>query len=399
MTSGARFIVPLTSEYRMWGLLLHEGIEEIVELVVFDKESVVAEWRMDFAVDGAGDFRTQFLHLARRKHYVGLQSDDECAGLDASEGCVESAAAAPYVVGIESVQDGIVGIGVEASAEFFALILLVAARAVYFRELLGVALREIVAVIAAVAEQTDCAGGGESLASALRVGSAEGRVGLDAHAHCLVDGYGPGSGHGVGGHKDEAVEALGLHDGPLDSLESAYGTADESRDVADAEGVGQDAVGVDYIAYGVGREILIIWLAGGGILVEWRRGAVGRAENVGADDEIVRGVEKFSLLDGMGPPVLHVAVGCERVAYPDDVAFILVKCTVSVVGYPEPVELSPKFKGKRLVVVIIIDHFSVSDTIAARKVTHFPPGGNKSGPETNFSEHHVVFVEHFERVI
>ena len=238
----------------------------------------------------------------------------------------------------------------------------------HFGKFLDIFLREVVAVVAAVAEQTYGAGGGKALAACLRIWIAECRVGLDAHSHGFVDRDGPGSGYGVGGHQHKAVEALRLHDGPLDSLKSADRAADEGTDMADAERIGEDAVGVDNIADGVGGEVLVIRFASCRIGVERRGGAVGRSENVGADDEIFGRVEEFSLLYCVWPPVLHIAVAGQGVTHPDNVALVGVECAVGVICDAEFVELSAKFQCERCVMVIIVDHY-VLDLLLWGKVT------------------------------
>jgi len=45
-------------------------------------------------------------------------------------------------------------------------------------------------------------------------------------------------------------------------------------------------------------------------------------------------------------------------AYPDDVAFIIVESAVCVICDTKFIELTSEFERERLVVVIIIDHFS-----------------------------------------
>ena len=128
----------------------------------------------------------------------------------------------------------------------------------YFGQLLDIFLGEIVAIISAIAQQADGAGGGKAFASGLRVRVTEGRVGLDAHAHGLVDGYGPGCGYGVSGHQNEPFEAVGFHHGPFDGLKTAHRAAYKYLYPANAERFGKDAVGVDNVADGVGWEIFVV---------------------------------------------------------------------------------------------------------------------------------------------
>jgi nanoRNase/pAp phosphatase (c-di-AMP/oligoRNAs hydrolase) len=69
-------------------------------------------------------------------------------------------------------------------------------------------------------------------------------------------------------------------------------------------------------------------------------------------------IKEFTLLDRMRPPVLNIAVCGQGMAYPDDVAFIIVESAVCVICDTKFIELTSEFERERLVVVIIIDHFS-----------------------------------------
>ncbi len=130
-------------------------------------------------------------------------------------------------------------------------------------------------------------------------------------------------------------------------------------------------MGVDNVADCVVGKLLVVRFARSGIGVERGGSSVGRTENVGTDDEILGGVKEFTLLDSVGPPVLYVAVGCEGMTNPDNVGFVGVKCTVSVISYAQLFELSAEFETERPRMMIIIDHVFPIDAVLFRKVTHF----------------------------
>ena len=167
-----------------------------------------------------------------------------------------------------------------------------------------------------------------------------------------------GVGHGISGHQYKSVETLRLHDRPFDSLESADRTSDKRVDMADSECIGENAVGVHNVTDCIFREILEIWMPCSRIGVQWGCCPVRRPENIGTDHKVVCRIKEFTLLDRMRPPVLNIAVGGQGMAYPDDVAFIIVESAVCVICDTKFIELTSEFERERLVVVIIIDHFS-----------------------------------------
>ena len=216
-------------------MIVHERIEDVVQLPVLDEEPVVPERRIYFVVRASGDHAVQFAHLCRGENDVGRDADHCRAGFDACEGGCYPAAPAPRVVGVEGVEYGIVRVGVVAPAEFLALILLVGRCAVYCGEFLPVLLREVVSQRTPVREQPQGACGSQSGHPGVVSRLAERRVGLDGHALGLVDGNRPGRGLGRRGDQDQFADALRLQDRPFDGLESPDRTSYERVDAADAE--------------------------------------------------------------------------------------------------------------------------------------------------------------------
>ena len=87
----------------------------------------------------------------------------------------------------------------------------------------------------------------------------------------------------------------------------------------DAQNVGQQPVGPYHVADRQFGEILVIGASGRRIDVQRPGRAVVRAEDVGADDEMLGGVEEFARLDRVRPPRGHVRIGGQGVADPDDI--------------------------------------------------------------------------------
>ena len=145
----------------------------------------------------------------------------------------------------------------------------------------------------------------------------------------------------------ETLKTLRLHHGPLHSLETAYRAAYECVDVSDAEGVGQYAVGIDHISYGVLGKIAVIGATRGGIFMQRARGAIGRADEVGTYYKITCRVEKHTFLHRVGPPVLHVTVGSQGMTHPHDVVALLVERAIGIVSDAQTLERAAKFECER----------------------------------------------------
>ena len=79
-------------------MIVHERIEDVVQLPVLDEEPVVPERRIYFVVRASGDHAVQFAHLCRGENDVGRDADHCRAGFDACEGGCYPAAPAPRVI-------------------------------------------------------------------------------------------------------------------------------------------------------------------------------------------------------------------------------------------------------------------------------------------------------------
>ena len=90
--------------------------------------------------------------------------------------------------------------------------------------------------------------------------------------------------------------------GPFDRLKAADGAADQGVDAVDAQNVGQQPVRPYHVADRQFGEIFVIGASGRRIDVQRPGRAVVRAEYVGADDEMLGGVEEFARFDRVRPP-------------------------------------------------------------------------------------------------
>ena len=159
-----------------------------------------------------------------------------------------------------------------------------------------------------------------------------------------------------GGDEGGAACEVGLHDAPFEALESADRTAYKQRGMLYAEVFGKQHVATYHVAHGYLREVSVPRFVCRGVDAERPRGPVVRAEEVGADGEVDVGVEKFAPLDRVRPPVGHVRVGRQRVAYPHDIAAVGVHLPECVVGDCHRGQRIAAFEREWVVVCVIQGH-------------------------------------------
>ena len=298
---------------------MDERVEDSVQLFVLDQKPVVSEGGVDLMVGAARQHPVQRLHFGHGEDDIGRNADDQTFGRDSLQRRCHASALVADVVRVESVEDLVIGVGIITPAELFSLVLLVGAGPVRGEVVALVLLREVVAFRPPVREQPDSPRRRESLHAGGGVRFPEGRVGFDGHALRFVDGDAPGRRFGSRGDQDQLADPLGLLDGPFDRLKAADGAADQGVDAVNAQNVGQQPVGPYHVADRQFGEILVIGASGRRIDVQRPGRAVVRAEDVGADDEMLGGVEEFARLDRVRPPRGHVRIGGQGVADPDDI--------------------------------------------------------------------------------
>ena len=83
---------------------------------MLDEEAVVTERRLNLAVDRSRNFSAELTHLARREHDVRFKANHYRTGFYALERVFEASASTPHVMGVERVENCIIGICIEAPA-------------------------------------------------------------------------------------------------------------------------------------------------------------------------------------------------------------------------------------------------------------------------------------------
>ena len=95
--------------------------EDFVQLFVLDQEAVVSHRRIDLSIDGIRNIGGKSPHILRRKYHIGGDADDYRRGGDTAERRLDTAASAPDIMRIESIQYRDIRIGIEPSRKFLAL--------------------------------------------------------------------------------------------------------------------------------------------------------------------------------------------------------------------------------------------------------------------------------------
>lgn len=116
-----------------------------MELLMLHKEAVMSETALYLGIRSPGNLGRKFLDFVRGKYNVSGYADNQRLGSDGGKGCIHTPTSPAEVMGIETVEDGIVAVHIVTSAQFLALITLIARCTVHRRQLLHVALGEIVA--------------------------------------------------------------------------------------------------------------------------------------------------------------------------------------------------------------------------------------------------------------
>ena len=93
-----------------------------------------------------------------------------------------------------------------------------------------------------------------------------------------------------------------VSDGPFQGLHSSHGTAGDGEQFLDSQRIDQHLLQADNIGDRDGRKAHAPGTPGLGIDGAWTGGAPAAAQDVGADDEILIGIEGLAGSDHTGPP-------------------------------------------------------------------------------------------------
>ena len=319
--------------------------EDLIQLLVFDQEAIVAERGFDFEISCIGDHVGEFSHLGGSEADVGSDPHDDGGYIDTFKSLGHPSSAAADIVSIESIQDRDVRIDIKTAAEFFALIILVGRSPMGSQGvmIIEVLLCDIITFGTTVSHHTDGTCGGEAGSAGIGRWVAIRRVAEYCHTLCFIGGDEPRGGLGGCGDQHEIIESLRFGDSPFDGLESPDRATDDSVDMVDAEVLGEEDMRPDHIADGESWEILIIGGAGGGVDRERSGGAIMRSDDIGTYGEILVRVEESPLLHGVWPPVSHLAIGGEGMTHPRHIASIGIQSAVGVIGDGETRQGASKF--------------------------------------------------------
>ena len=160
------------------------------------------------------------------------------------------------------------------------------------------------------------------------------------------------------GDRQRREHALGIGRGPLQRLHAAHRAADHAEQRLDAQPIDQHGLRAHHVGNGDDRKIQPPHLAGRGI----GRGRPGRAhaaaDHVGADDEVLVGVERPAGADHGLPPAglaghrMHIGdvlVAGQRVADQNGVGAIGIEFAIGLVGDLERREIDAAIELQRLI--------------------------------------------------
>ena len=151
--------------------------------------------------------------------------------------------------------------------------------------------------------------------------------------------------------------ASGIRHRPFERLHAAHRAARNAQQPRDAELIDQHFLQPHHVANGDHRKRHGIRAAGGGIDGGRSGGAPASAQHVGADDEILVGVERLAGADHVVPPARlagfvtdagRVRVAGEGVQDQDGVALARVQLAVGFVGYFDRRERGAAIEGNRV---------------------------------------------------
>ena len=259
------------------------------------------------------------LELVRRVQAVAAEAHHEEPRLDVLERPDQRAVLPGEVEVVQRARDVEVRVGVEPVGEAQALVTQVALDLEVGRERERVVVDVLQAaaelllhrLVAEIGDVADHARHAEALGrhlAAVVVPALPVRVGHDGLAADLVEGDGHGGLTRGGGERQAEVGAVRVRDHQLERLHAAHRAADGGQQLADAEVVEQQHLGVHHVLDGDHREVGAVGPAGGRVLGRGPRAAAAAADDVGADDEVLVGVQPLARADHHVPPARALVV-------------------------------------------------------------------------------------------
>ena len=100
-------------------------MNNIVQLLAFHQKSIMPKIGVNHVVLAIWNVFNYHLMVGRRKKQVARDAHHQCVRLDASQRLCYTASATPQVVRVVGLQQSVIGVGVEPTAQFFALVALI----------------------------------------------------------------------------------------------------------------------------------------------------------------------------------------------------------------------------------------------------------------------------------
>ena len=260
------------------------------------------------------------LQLVRRVQPVAAEAHDEEPRLDVGERLDQRAVLAREVEVVQRARDVEQRVGVEATGEAQPLV----AQVALHLEVGGERERVVVDVlqtaaelllhrlVAQVGDVPDHARDAQALGrrlAAVVVAAAPVGVGHDRLPADLVEGDRHRRLTRRRGQRHAEVRAVGMRDRQLEHLHAAHRAAHGGQQLADAEVIEQQHLRVHHVPDGDDREVGAVRPARGRVL-RGRPGApAAAADDVGADDEVLVGVQSLAGTDHHVPPARALVLG------------------------------------------------------------------------------------------
>lgn len=211
------------------------------------------------------------------------------------------------------VGDAKVGVGIEAFDEFFALMKHVAfdviADAIPGELVVGLDEIGTGAAFDGVEVHeglvTDHAGEGQPVfggGAVIVIATVEMGVVLDGEHLLKQSEAGEHGGAGTSGDGDDDFDSVRVEGGEVDGEQTAHGRTNDSVEAVDTELIQHFELGAHHVVGGDGRKAGAVGFAGAWIDGSRAGGAVAAAEVVGAENEILIGIENFAGADVEVPP-------------------------------------------------------------------------------------------------
>lgn len=157
---------------------------------------------------------------------------------------------------------------------------------------------------------------------------------------------------------EETVEGVGIADGPLESLHSAHGSADDGKKSFDPEAVRhQPMLGIHHVRDSHDGKVEIVGVARFGVYGRRTTGALAAANTIRANDKESGGVDRFTGSNDIVPPASFtvaeamdaggMVIATEGMTNENGIRFVRIQFTVGFVTEGKAGKLFAGFKAKR----------------------------------------------------